>query len=82
MVPFSFKGFSQREQPHVHTCEDMAKIRIKSEEIDAVAEQLKASGITVDRHRLPDGTYRVYVRKANMVKIINERNEYEKENIN
>ena len=47
----------------------MAKIILrKNEDIDTIAEQLKQSGITVDKHRLPDGTYRVYVRKENMAK--------------
>ncbi len=47
----------------------MAKIILhKNENIDTIAEQLKQSGITVDKHRLPDGTYRAYVRKENMAK--------------
>ena len=43
----------------------MAKVRIpKGMTLDELIAELAAIGITVDRHPLPDGTYRCYVPKS------------------
>ena len=45
----------------------MAKITLPpGASLDEVAAELQNVGMTLDRHRYPDGTYRVYVRKENM----------------
>ena len=36
-----------------------------------VAEQLKTIGVTLDGHKLPDGTYRAYVRKDRVNQFLN-----------
>ena len=41
----------------------MAKIRIRDMPLKEAAKILAESGITLDTRRLPDGTYRAYVRK-------------------
>ena len=41
----------------------MAKVRIRDMPLKEAAKILAQSGITLDTHRLPDGTYRAYVRK-------------------
>ena len=41
----------------------MAKIIIRDLPLKEAAEILAQSGITLDTHQLPDGTYRAYVRK-------------------
>jgi len=44
----------------------MAKIRIRDRPLKEAAEMLAQSGITLDTHQLPDGSYRAYVRKDKM----------------
>ena len=45
----------------------MAKVHIPpNATFSEIAEELKKLGITVDPNQLPDGTYRVYVRKDHM----------------
>ena len=41
----------------------MAKIIIHDIPLKQAAEILAQTGITLDTHQLPDGTYRAYVRK-------------------
>ena len=41
----------------------MAKVRIRDRPLQEAAEMLAQTGITLDKHQLPDGTYRAYVRK-------------------
>ena len=41
----------------------MAKIIIHNIPLKQAAEILAQTGITLDTHQLPDGTYRAYVRK-------------------
>ena len=41
----------------------MAKIIIHDIPLKQAAEILAQTGITLDTHKLPDGTYRAYVRK-------------------
>ena len=61
----------------------MAKARIPpSKSWDEVAAALREMGITLDRHRLPDGSFRAYVRKDHMerfltqLQTINERRKH------
>ena len=44
----------------------MAKIIIHDIPLKQAAEILAQTGITLDTHQLPDGTYRAYVRKDKM----------------
>jgi len=41
----------------------MAKVIIHDIPLKEAAKKLAQSGITLDTHQLPDGTYRAYVRK-------------------
>ena len=41
----------------------MAKVTIRDMPLKQAANILAQSGITLDTHQLPDGTYRAYVRK-------------------
>ena len=41
----------------------MAKVTIRDMPLKEAAKILAQSGITLDTHQLPDGTYRAYVRK-------------------
>jgi len=41
----------------------MAKVRIRDMPLKEAAKILAESGITLDTRRLPDGSYRAYVRK-------------------
>ena len=44
----------------------MAKVIIHDIPLDEAAQILAQTGITLDKHQLPDGTYRAYVRKDKM----------------
>ena len=51
----------------------MAKARIPpSKSWDEVAAALREMGITLDRHRLPDGSFRAYVRKDHMERFLSQ----------
>ena len=45
----------------------MAKILLPpNRSLDELADELAPLGITLDRHPLPDGSFRVYVRRSNL----------------
>ena len=53
----------------------MAKVIIRNMSLQQAAQQLAQCGITLDTHKLPDGTYRAYVRKdklATFTQFINQ----------
>ena len=51
----------------------MAKVQIPSGYTwRQVADQLKSIGVTLDRHQLPDGSYRAYVRKDHLQRFLTD----------
>ena len=54
----------------------MAKVHIPpGSTFEETAAQLATIGITLDRHQLPDGTYRAYTRKDKLSLLLNHLNQ-------